>query len=96
MEFTNVATESVELTGWQIVSVQGDQHCAFKTRHRIAAGATCRMYTDEYHEEHCGFSCNSGRALWANGGDKAELRNAAGLLVDHYCYGDYLERGECP
>lgn len=94
VEFRNVAGEEVDLTGWHLVSVQGDQVFSFPTGKRIAAGQTCRVYTNEDHVEHCGINWRSGQAIWANGGDKAELRNAAGMLVDHLCYGDRV--GQCP
>jgi hypothetical protein len=92
--FTNVAGETLDLTGWHLVSVQGNQVYSFPDGQRIAAGQTCRVYTDELHPEHCGLSWRSGQAIWRNGGDKAELRDAAGRLVDHACYGDRAD--DCP
>lgn len=94
VEFTNVAGETVDLTGWQLVSVQGNQRYRFPTRATTVAGKTCRVYTNQDDPEFCGFNWRSSAAIWRNAGDKAELRNAAGLLVDHFCYGDWA--GQCP
>jgi hypothetical protein len=60
----------------------------------MTAGQRCRVYTNEDHPEHCGLNWRSGSGIWNNGGDKAELRNASGHLIDHKCYGD--REGECP
>jgi endonuclease/exonuclease/phosphatase family metal-dependent hydrolase len=86
--FTNVTATTVDLAGWQLISVRGDQHYSFTSGSKIAAGETCRVYTNETHDEWCGFSYGSGTAIWRNDGDKAELRDGAGNLVDRYCYGD--------
>jgi hypothetical protein len=94
VEFRNVSGDEVDLTGWHLVSVQGNQVFSFPAGKRIASGQTCRLYTNEDHAEHCGINWRSGQAIWANAGDKAELRNAGGLLVDHLCYGDRV--GQCP
>jgi endonuclease/exonuclease/phosphatase family metal-dependent hydrolase len=94
VSFRNVSNAEVDLTGWHLVSVQGDQRYGFPAGQRIAAGQTCRVYTDELHPEHCGLSWHSGQAIWRNAGDKAELRDGAGRLIDHLCYGD--REGECP
>lgn len=94
IELTNVSAETVFLTGWRIVSVQGPQTYTFPDGASMAAGQTCRVYTDEVHPEHCGLSWGSdAQAVWANAGDKAELYDAGGRLVDWYCYGN--RAGEC-
>jgi hypothetical protein len=60
----------------------------------MAAGQACRVYTDEDHPEHCGLNWGrSTQPVWANTGDKAELRDAAGALSDWFCYGD--REGDC-
>ncbi len=94
IELTNVSTETVFLTGWRIVSVQGPQTYTFPDGTRMDAGQTCRVYTDEVHPEHCGLSWGSdAQAIWANAGDKAEIYDAGGRLIDWYCYGN--REGEC-
>jgi hypothetical protein len=49
-------------------------------------GQVCRVYTNEYHPEWCGFSYGSGSAIWSNSGDCADLRDSYGDTVDTYCY----------
>ncbi len=46
----------------------------------------CRVYTNEFHPETCGFSFGSGRAIWNNKGDCGYLYDAHGQLVSQYCY----------
>lgn len=87
--FRNVAAAPVNLTGWTIVSVKGDQRYRFPTNFTMAPGQTCRVYTDELHPEHCGLSWQNGQGIWSNQGDKAEIRDAAQTLVDWWCYRDH-------
>jgi len=49
-------------------------------------GQVCRVYTNEYHPEWCGFSFGSGSAIWNNSGDCAYLRDSEGRLIDTFCY----------
>jgi hypothetical protein len=90
----NVAAHDVDLTGWQLVSVRGDQVYRFADGFRMPAGAQCRLYTNEVHPEACALSWGMKQAVWRNAGDKAELLDATGALVDWFCYGDYAD--QCP
>lgn len=94
LAFRNVSDQPVVLTGWQIISVRGNQRFTFPTAFRMEAGTSCRLYTNEIRPEHCGLSWRSEQPIWRNSGDKAELRDQAGTLVDWYCYGDMSR--ECP
>jgi hypothetical protein len=49
-------------------------------------GQVCRVYTNEYHPEWCGFSYGSGSAIWNNSGNCAYLRDSTSVLIDTYCY----------
>ncbi len=89
--FRNVASEELELTGWQIVSVRGDQRFRFPLGFQMAPGSVCRVYTNQVHPEHCGLSWQSAQPIWRNSGDKAELRDAAIRLIDWFCYGDMAD-----
>lgn len=86
VEFRNEGAGAVDLSGWQFVSLVGDQRFTFPVGSQIAAGQTCRVYTDEIHPEWCGFSFASGVAVWRNSGDAAELRDAAGTVIDGFAY----------
>ncbi len=93
VEITNIATDEVALTGWQLISVKGDQRFPFPAGFTMSHGQSCRVYTDEDHPEHCGLNWGSSdQAIWRNSGDKAELRDAAGTLIDWYCYGDHEDQ----
>ena len=52
----------------------------------IQPGQECRIYTNEFHPEWCGFSYGSGSAIWNNTGDCANLRDGQGTQIDQYCY----------
>ena len=52
----------------------------------LQPGQQCRVYTNEYHPEYCGFSFGSGKALWNNGGDCGHLYDSNGVEVSTYCY----------
>ena len=45
-------------------------------------GQVCRIYTNEYHPECCGFNYGSGSAIWNNTGDCAYLRDGQSTLID--------------
>ena len=87
VEIRNETSEGIDLTGWVLVSVRGNQTYRFPVGASMRAGQTCRVYTNEFHPDWCGFNFEEDRsAVWNNGGDAAELRNAAGAIVDRYEY----------
>jgi hypothetical protein len=88
VEIQNVSVQEVDLTGWHLISVQGNQVYNFPDLVRMAPGRVCRVYTDKIVAEHCGLSWHSSQGVWRNAGDMAELRNASGLLIDAWCYGN--------
>jgi hypothetical protein len=88
VEIRNASAETVDLTGWHLISIQGNQVYRFPDLFRMGAGQVCRVYTNEDHPDHCGLNWRWGQGIWRNAGDKAELRNASGLLIDAWCYGD--------
>lgn len=94
----NVADAARDLSGWKLISVNpsglNNPEYRFPSGSVMAAGQDCRVYTDEVHPEHCGFNWGSLQAIWRNAGDKAELRDGTGALVDQFCYGDRVT--ECP
>ncbi len=52
----------------------------------IQPNQQCRIYTNEYHPDTCGFNYGSSTAIWNNGGDTAYLRDSNGTLIDDYSY----------
>lgn len=85
----NDGPTSQVLTGWRIVSVVGTQIFYFPSGFTLTVGATVRVHSGP------GAPISNPPTdlrwttayIWNNDGDKAELRNAAGTLVDSRCYG---------
>ncbi|MEO8084645.1 MAG: lamin tail domain-containing protein, partial [Ardenticatenales bacterium] len=92
IEVENVTGAPVALGGWRVTSLRGtNQVYAFPASAVIDPGpeGRCRVYTNEDHPERaCSFNWGSAQAIWSNAGDKAELRDASGAVIDHRCYGE--------
>jgi phosphatidylserine/phosphatidylglycerophosphate/cardiolipin synthase-like enzyme len=84
-EITNLGGQSVNLAGWRLNAGDPGQDFLFPS-FNLAPGQSCRVYTNEIHSDHCGFSYGSGRALWNNGGECGHLYNASGTEVSTHCY----------
>lgn len=80
----NDDTRSIQLAGWTLRDIAN--HVYTFPNFVIQPGQTCRVYTNEYHPEWCGFNYENGWAIWNNSGDCAYLRNSAGAEIDSYCY----------
>ena len=94
VEITNISAGTVTLTGWTLVSVQGNQVYHFPDGLQMAAGQACRVYTNQDHPESCGLNWHyASGGIWRNMGDKAELRDASDAVIDWWCFGDYA--GQC-
>lgn len=53
----------------------------------LKPGQNCRVYTNEYHPESCGFSFGSGHAVWNNSDhDCGHLYDNSGAEVSLNCY----------
>jgi len=84
VEIRNDDTVAIQLSGWTLRD-EANHVFAFPG-HVMQPGQVCRVYTNEYHPEWCGFSYGNGPAIWNNGGGCAYLRDGTGTLVDTYCY----------
>jgi len=85
VEITNSGSLSVDLTGWYLKD-QGNHRFLFPSQ-AMAPGEVCRIYTAEHHPETCGWSFDvQDSAVWNNDADCASLYDAAGYLVDEFCY----------
>ena len=78
-----------DMTSWTLVSVVGPQTFNFPNGFALGPGATVRV------ESYTGAVDNppsillwTTTAIWANTGDKAELKNQFGIVVSTLCYGD--------
>ncbi|MEV0914246.1 lamin tail domain-containing protein [Streptomyces sp. NPDC049967] len=86
VEITNQSTEGRDLTGWKVNAGDSGQDFVFPQL-VLHAGKSCRIYTNETHPEWGGFSFGSGRSIWNDTGDTAELHGPDGTLVSAYSYG---------
>jgi hypothetical protein len=84
-EIVNQGTAAANLAGWRLNAGAPGQDFIFPD-FVLEPGQACRVYTNEAHPETCGFSFNSGQAVWRNSGDCGYLYDASGALVSEYCY----------
>lgn len=61
----NFGGAPVNLAGWRIYADDPGQDFSFPS-FDLQPGQGCRVYTNEYHPETCGFSFGRGSAIWAN------------------------------
>jgi hypothetical protein len=88
VEITNRGGLAQNMSGWSIVSVRAGQTYRFANV-AIAAGQTCRVYTNESHPEWCGFNWGVRSAVWNNAGDRANLVNPLGQVISTVGYKGY-------
>jgi len=84
VEIKNNDTISIQLQGWTLRDAAN--HIFVFPNFVISPGQTCRVYTNEYHPEWCGFNYGSNSAIWNNSGDCATIKDAQGNVIDQYCY----------
>lgn len=87
VEVTNNGREPVDITDW-VLQDEGANNVFKWESYTLEPGASVRVYTNETHNDSGGFSFGSGRAIWGNRGDVAELYDADMLPVSRYAYGD--------
>lgn len=84
-EIGNLGSQAVNLGGWRLNADDAGQDFWFPG-FDLQPGQRCRVYTNEYHPDHCGFSYGNGQALWNNDGECGHLYDASGAEVSTYCY----------
>jgi hypothetical protein len=82
---TNNGGGAVNLAGWRLNADDTGQDFYFPS-FDIQPGQSCRVYTNEYHPDTCGFSYNRGDAIWRNTGECGHLFDATGVEVSTFCY----------
>ncbi len=87
VELHNVTNGPVSLNGWVLRDVYGGEEFTWQG-FTLQAGKRIRIYTNEHHTESGGFSFGSGRAIWSNKGDAAELLDANGTVVSTIANGN--------
>ncbi len=84
VEIRNEESFPIQLNNWTLRDVA--DHIFTFPSFEIQPDQVCRVYTNEYHPEWCGFNYGSGTAIWNNSGDTAYLRDSNGILIDDYSY----------
>ena len=84
VEIYNMGSQPVELDGWSIGDIRN--HIFIFPKFVLRSGEYCRVYTNLYRPQNCGFSFFSPSPIWDNEGDCAYLKDATGRLVDEFCY----------
>ena len=89
IQIQNAGSRPQDMSGWYLESVAGPQLFNFPAGFSLESGASVRV------ESFTGAVNNPPQALlwstdaiWRNAGDKAILRNQAGVAVSAECYGD--------
>ena len=88
VEIRNSGTAAQAMSGFRLVSARAGQTFLFPAM-TIAAGQTCRVYTNEIHPETCGLSFRYGSAIWNNEGDRANLVDPQGRVIATMGYKGY-------
>jgi len=84
-EITNQGDQPVNLNGWRLNAGNPGQDFYFPD-YVLQPGQSYCVYTNEIHNDTCGFSFCSGKPIWNNNGDCGLLRDSSQILVDEYCY----------
>lgn len=87
VEIANTGNSSVNLEGWVLRDVYGGQEFKWPN-FSIQPGQHIRVYTGGNHPESGSFSFGSGKPIWNNKGDAAELLDGSGKVVSSFAYGD--------
>lgn len=77
---TNEGNSTVDLTGWQLLSVEGDQVFDFPSV-KLEAGKTLYITSGGNTKEGKDIIKWTGKQIWLNSGDAAKLFNAKGEVV---------------
>ncbi|HEX2981874.1 MAG TPA: lamin tail domain-containing protein [Anaerolineaceae bacterium] len=84
VEIRNDDANAITLSNWTLSDAQAHEYTF--PAYVIRPGEICRIYTNEYHPETCGFSYMRGSSIWTNGGDTATLLDSQGTLIDQLSY----------
>ncbi len=84
IEIKNNDTHSVQLHNWTLTDA-GNEIFSFPYL-VLQPGQVCRIYTNEYHAQWCGFTFEQGNGIWENTGDTITLSNEAGQTIDTCSY----------
>jgi len=81
----NTGDSAVDLSGWKLVSVTGDQVFQFPSGYVLQPGATVRIHSGPDAVSNPPTDLEwTGRYIWNNDGDPGKLYNGQGELVSEY------------
>jgi hypothetical protein len=72
----------VQLKGWSVRM----RRTILQPDFILGPGQYCRVLTNDYQPQHCGFTYGNPSPLWDNDGDCAYLQDSLGRLADEFCY----------
>ena len=85
VEIQNNGSSPVDITGWKL-SDEANHTYTFPS-FVMDPGKICRIYTNQVHQEWCGFSFGqTGSAIWNNGGDTAFLYDKSNEIITQKNY----------
>ena len=84
VEIYNSGVSPVQLEGWSVNDIK--RHVFVFPRFVLGPGQYCRVYTNLYSRQHCGFSYYNPAPIWENDGDCAYLKDKTGKQVNQFCY----------
>jgi len=84
VEIYNDGTTPVQLRDWTLRDIEN--HVFVFPGFVLGPQQYCRVYTNQYRPENCGFSYYSLSPIWENDGDCAYLKDSDGVLIDTFCY----------
>ena len=84
MELRNDDAGVIQLQNWTLRD-DGQRIYRFPS-FVMQSGQVCRVYTNEYHPEWCGFNYYSATPIWNDSGDCAFLKNSLEMPIDTRCY----------
>ncbi|WP_221349535.1 lamin tail domain-containing protein [Streptomyces beigongshangae] len=87
VEVVNRGTAPADITGWVLGADDAGQDFTFPPNTVLRPGQRIRVHTNQVHPEWGGHSYGSGRPIWNDQRDAAELRDTRGNLVSRYSYG---------
>ncbi len=88
VEIHNSGPGNQPMDGWTLVSVVGNQVYHFPSNFTLTAGASVRVHSGPGAFENWPTDLKwTTRYIWNNSGDKAELRDTRGRVIDSECWG---------
>jgi len=84
VEIRNSGEEPIQLLGWTLRD--DENHVFVFPSFVLGSGQYCRVYTNLYRPQSCGFSYFSPSPIWDDDGDCAYLKDSLGILISKFCY----------